>query len=365
MPPALTEDPPCSCSLSCYSPMRRPLLLPLAPFPLDLTNNKPFVAGDRQRFGAAVVHPRHRQQREFDPRARMRRPAELAHSAETKADVGAGRAPTSAFPRRRAGTLGALGETLTVAQPPVLTLGHVARVEGRRVDGLLGTDFLSRHVVELDYAREEDHASRPRGVRAAPGAAVVPLNLETGWPIVEGTITPRGGKPIPCRLIIDTGVRGTVTLFQPFSTSHRLHELTRQPARRRHRRWSGRRHARRRDRLDALSLGSLSFAQPVAMFSRDTGGIFSLDYPEGIVGGELLRRHRVTFDYPHERMILEPYSARRRPFEYDMSGLFLAAEARTTRRSGSSRSTRRRPPRKPGSRPTTRSSRSTASARRG
>lgn len=64
----------------------------------------------------------------------------------------------------------------------------------------------------------------PAGYAPPSGAAVVPLNLETGWPIVDGTITPRGGKPIRCRMIIDTGVRGTVTLFRPFSERHRLHE---------------------------------------------------------------------------------------------------------------------------------------------
>jgi membrane-associated protease RseP (regulator of RpoE activity) len=80
-------------------------------------------------------------------------------------------------------------------------------------------------------------------------------------------------------------------------------------------------------RLDLLALGPVSFANPVAVFSRDTSGVFGQGEPDGIVGGELLRRHRVTFDYPHARMILEPYSAQPAPFEHDMSGLFLGAEA--------------------------------------
>ena len=79
-------------------------------------------------------------------------------------------------------------------------------------------------------------------------------------------------------------------------------------------------------RLSELALGSLSFSQPVAVFSRDTSGIFALDGPDGIVGGELLRRHRTTFDYARGRMILEPYP-QSGPFEWDMSGVFLAADA--------------------------------------
>ena len=38
------------------------------------------------------------------------------------------------------------------------------------------------------------------------------------------------------------------------------------------------------DRLDALSLGPVTFAAPVASYSRDTSGIFTLDYPEAIIG---------------------------------------------------------------------------------
>jgi len=72
-------------------------------------------------------------------------------------------------------------------------------------------------------------------------------------------------------------------------------------------------------RLDDMTLGPKSFPRPVGMFSRDTRGLFAIDGPDGIVGGELLRRYRTTFDYPHGRLILEPYASQT-PFDYDMSG---------------------------------------------
>jgi C-terminal processing protease CtpA/Prc len=40
-----------------------------------------------------------------------------------------------------------------------------------------------------------------------------------------------------------------------------------------------------------------------------------------MIGNEILRRFRVTFDCPHKRMFFEPNSMRNRPFEMDMSGL--------------------------------------------
>lgn len=122
-------------------------------------------------------------------------------------------------------------------------------------------------------------------------------------------------------------MRSTVALFRPFSLKHGLYDapgtlrdvVT----------GSGVGGVSRGDvgRIDALTLGSRSFANPVAIFSRDASGVFAMDGPDGIVGGELLRRHRVTFDYPHARLILEPYPTDAAPFEFDMSRLFLATDA--------------------------------------
>ena len=251
----------------------------------------------------------------------------LKHGAEEKAQIGAGSGSDVALSTAKQPVrLGALGATLTVQEPLVLTLGHVARIEGRRVDGLLGGDFLSGHVVTIDYARNKITIRDPEGFVPPAGAVVVPVSLETGWPVVRGAIAMRGGAPIPCRLIIDTGVRFTLALFHPFSEKNGLHDTP------------GSLHdivigagvggLSRGDvaRLDALTLGPVSFAQPIGIMSRDTSGIFSMDGPDGIVGGELLRRHRVTFDYAHERMILERYEEDRGPNEFDMSGLFLAVD---------------------------------------
>ena len=297
-------------------------------YPFEIANNKPFVRVsingsapqwfvlDTGNNGPSIIS------RECADRLQFKR------GAQESADLGAGSgAEVGLAHGSEPAHLSALGETLTVAEPTVLTLGHVAQTEGRRVDGLLGNDFLSRHVIELDYARSLMTLYDPVAYVPPPGATVVPLKLDTGWPIVEGTVTAAGGTPVRCDLIIDTGVRGVVTLFRPFSEKHGLldspgsvHDFVT---------GAGAGGISRGDvgRLEAMSLGSRTFEKPVAIYSRDTKGIFALDGPDGIVGGELLRRHRVTFDYPHARMMLDPYPTGSATFEHDMSGLFLAAAA--------------------------------------
>lgn len=294
--------------------------------PFEIGSNKPFVQvtvnGSAPQWfildtgcsGASIVA------RECADRLKLER------GAESKVDVGAGSGASVGLSTvTQVLTLETLGETLSVAEPRVLPLAHVARLEGRRVDGLIGADFLSRHVVEIDYAKRLITVRNNTGLTPPPGATVVPLNLDTGWPVATGTITTRGGSAVPCRLIIDTGVRGTVILFRPFSEKHGLFGLS--GSLRDAVVGGGVSGLSRADvvRLDGLTIGSQSFPQAIAGFSRDTSGLFTLDALDGIVGGELLRRHRVTFDYPNGRMILEPYASQP-PFEYDMSGLFLIAE---------------------------------------
>ena len=46
------------------------------------------------------------------------------------------------------------------------------------------------------------------------------------------------------------------------------------------------------------------------------------------MGGDILRRFKVIFDYTRKRMILEPNSQFDESFEYDMSGISLTAEGR-------------------------------------
>jgi C-terminal processing protease CtpA/Prc len=46
----------------------------------------------------------------------------------------------------------------------------------------------------------------------------------------------------------------------------------------------------------------------------------------GTIGEEILRRFKVIFDFSHNRMILEPNSHFKDPYEEDMSGISLTPE---------------------------------------
>ena len=78
-------------------------------------------------------------------------------------------------------------------------------------------------------------------------------------------------------------------------------------------------------RIMQVSLGPYEVRDPIAIFSAEIRRLRpSLISPDGWEP-ELLRRFTVTFDYPHQRLILDPNSDFRTDDLEDMSGLAIVA----------------------------------------
>jgi C-terminal processing protease CtpA/Prc len=74
-----------------------------------------------------------------------------------------------------------------------------------------------------------------------------------------------------------------------------------------------------------VSVGPYDVRDPIAVFSRGDSPADDKSRLAGQLGGKLLRRFTVTFDYPHQRMILDPNSDFRTDDLEDMSGLAVVA----------------------------------------
>jgi hypothetical protein len=240
-------------------------------------------------------------------------------------NVGAGQGVKVAFGSTPDVTLGIAGGTLHSLALGVTTLNHVEPYEGRHLDGLLGEDFMRRHVVEIDYARRRIRIHDPETYRHEGPGTPIPISFHGGLVVAAARMKPPGREAIDCHVVIDTGVRTTVVWYHPFVVEHDF--VASQP------RFitgtvgggAGGETTGDIGRLDSLRIGALDVLNPTVVFSRDTSGVFAGHAEDGIVGGELLRRCKVTFDYPHERFYLDPYSAPVSGFDYDMSGLFLVS----------------------------------------
>ena len=191
---------------------------------------------------------------------------------------------------------------------------------GRHLHGVLGYDFFRQFVVQIDYVAKALTLSDPKTYEYRGTGESIPLQLFR-VPFALAKITTVGTDAVERLLFIDSGSNATVNYETEEVPSKTIEQeqvdlsnnititITATFG-----------------RAKSVQLGSFVIADLVVGlqheftipgFSRTT---------KGIVGGGLLRRFRVIFDYEHKRMILEPNQHLHDPFEFDMSGAWVVSD---------------------------------------
>jgi predicted aspartyl protease len=178
------------------------------------------------------------------------------------------------------------------------------RARKRPIEGIIGHDFFERYVVTIDYAGKTLTAIEPGNFRAPDGAESIPLRFAGNLAVVPVTLELAGGKRTTANVIVDTGASQALVLRHPFAQKHDLLRQSKSsstagslesvsvsfahvPAKR-------------------LSLGRWSFDNPPIRAYRTATGAGGYTATDGALGNEILRRFRVTLDYPRKRMLLQP-----------------------------------------------------------
>lgn len=201
----------------------------------------------------------------------------------------------------------------------VLPLSGLSAGEGQAVAGVLGFEVLKRFVVEIDYRERRLTFTLPSRFDPARAGIAVPFVFAGHMPAVEGNI-----DGFPGRFTIDTGSRSAVSLHRPFVERHGLLARYR-PGIEAVTGWGVGGAVRAKvTRAGNLRLGGVDVALPVAELVTSERGALSDRYVAGNVGGAILRRFRVTFDYGHERLYLAP-GGDAGPDSFDRAGLWLVA----------------------------------------
>ena len=204
----------------------------------------------------------------------------------------------------------------------VVDLGDLPKAEGVTMDGLVGYELFRRFGVEIDYARHRLVLSDPAKFVPPAGAIAVPFQLSERIPIVTGTL-----DGLPMRISVDTGSRASLTLHAPFVRDNHLVEKYRAAP----------------EAVMGWGVGGASRGQPARfgtlqigdvrvdgiagdLFLGDKGAFTSPDLTANL-GGGVLRRFDVAFDYAKKIMYLRPNSEMAdKPDAFDRSGLWLLSE---------------------------------------
>lgn len=203
----------------------------------------------------------------------------------------------------------------------VIDFGNLAAVEGYASDGLVGYEMFRRFAVEIDYARHVLTLTDPAKFTAPAGAIAVPFEIDDHIPIVQGTL-----DGIALRISIDTGSRSSLSLHAPFAREHGLIERYR-AAPEAVLGWGvGGASRERPARFGTLVLGSARIDGIAGEIHTGDKGSFANPDLGANLGGGVLSRFTVTFDYAKRVMYLVPNARYGTPDAFDRSGLWLLGE---------------------------------------
>jgi len=205
-----------------------------------------------------------------------------------------------------------------------LPLASLAAQAGRPLDGILGHPLFARCVVEIDYARKCVSLFDAAGYRYRGPGVSVPITFKENLPYVKARVMLPDGRSISGKFVIDTGA-STNLMLSPGPVEREGVVASLGKTMTVQARGVGGATEVRLARVASLELGGFSLAQPVTALQPAGPGRISAEGTIGNIGGGILSRFKVIFDYPRRRMILEPGPDIARPFEADMSGLGLVS----------------------------------------
>lgn len=206
----------------------------------------------------------------------------------------------------------------------VYDLDPLSSAEGVPANGLIGYEVFKRFVVRVDYEHRTLTLTLPAAFAYHGAGVAMPFKFNGHIPQVEGAI-----DGIPGAFDIDTGSRASVDLLGPFVQQHGLRERY-APKLEGVAGWGvGGPALSQFARAGSLRLGGLEVSHPVIELTLQTKGAFSDKYVAGNVGGALLSRYNLVFDYSRQRLVFERHAGSDLPIPFDRAGAWmnLATEA--------------------------------------
>ncbi len=176
-------------------------------------------------------------------------------------------------------------------QASSVDLSPVSKDNGPTTDGVLGYPLLSRHVVTIDYEHKTVTITAPEKF-VPPAGRPLPIEIRNQWPFVAGEVKPSEDVSLQDRFLTDSGssdavdhpIAARIESRQPTQTGVGLGTPTTGTV----------------AKLWGLRLG------PYVVRRVEVACCGSTEDTMRILGGEILSRFTVTFDYPHQQMFLVP-----------------------------------------------------------
>jgi hypothetical protein len=193
---------------------------------------------------------------------------------------------------------------------------------GIPVNGIIGYQFFKDNLVSINYTKKKLVVSKNSEINRSKllkRYEEIPITIEKHKPYLSGNVL-MDDKDVPVKLLIDIGNSDSIWLFQNLSQdinvpSRNFDDFLGKG-------FSGDIEGKRA-RISKFTFDGYSFNSPIVAFP-DSSSIKSVRMVQnrmGSVGGGILKRFSVVFDYKNEKLYLKKNSDFSEPFTYNKSGI--------------------------------------------
>lgn len=220
------------------------------------------------------------------------------------------------------------GLTMVVLEEDYLQLSsHL----GTEVHGILGYDFFSSFTVNINYTSNRITVFNPGRYKPGRRYQAFPVRIEQGRPYLEAKFTQYGHEPISASFLLDTGASHGLLLEKTADEKVVLPDNTLRTVIG----WGlGGEVQGHLGRIEKLEINGFNFNDMLVSFAENYSDprMFDMFGRRGSIGGELLGRFSITFDYAAEKLYLRRNYHYNRHFEFNLSGIDLVAGGKDFKR---------------------------------
>jgi hypothetical protein len=197
---------------------------------------------------------------------------------------------------------------------------------GAEVHGILGYELFSRFVIKIDYERRILTIMLPEKFKASRKYQKLPILIEDTKPYVAAEIVQKDGTEITARLLMDSGASHALMLE---STSDKRIKVPKEYLSSPVGRGLGGVINGKIGRIESLTIGRFNINNVISTFPDPNSYVDTLKMGHvprnGSIGGEILSRFTVIFDFPNEKVYLKKNVDFRKAFHFNLSGLTIKA----------------------------------------
>ena len=204
-----------------------------------------------------------------------------------------------------------------------LPLNSMENTEGVAMPGMIGFETFRRFVTRIDYGNKTITLTNPKDFDPKDAGTAVPIVFDGNDVEIEGSY-----EGVPGKFVIDTGARQTLMLTSPFVAKNNLHNAS----------------VKGEEAVTGwgvggpttafvmhgglLKIGDVDVKGPLVLLTTDKGGANADDTLAGNIGGGILKRFVVTFDYEHNKMYLKPIAGQIADLDtFDRAGMWFNKDA--------------------------------------